>query len=85
MSHDKGTELSFCQLNKLIEGQLCGLVVKFVRSAVVAQGLDPGRGHGTARRATLGRRPTSHNQKDLQVRYTTMYRGGLGNKAEKKI
>ena len=26
-----------------------------------AQGLDPGRGHGTARQATLWRRPTSHN------------------------
>ena len=28
-------------------GRLRGLVVKFARSAAVAQGSDPGRGHGT--------------------------------------
>ena len=42
-------------------GQLRGRVVKFARSAVVAQGSDPGRGHGTARQATLRQHPTSHN------------------------
>ena len=47
-------------------------------------GSNPGRGHGAARQATLRRHPTSHNRKDLQLRYTTMYQGGLGNKAEKK-
>ena len=42
-------------------GRLRGRVVKFVRSAAVAQGSDPGHGHGTAHQATLRRRPTSHN------------------------
>ena len=42
-------------------GWLRGQVVKFPRSAAAAQGSDPGRGQGTARQATLRRRPTSHN------------------------
>ena len=37
-------------------GRLRGRVVKFARSAVAAQGSDPGRGHGTARQATLRQR-----------------------------
>ena len=45
----------------LFRGRLCGQVVKFARSAAVAQGSDPGCGHGTAHQATLRRRPTSHN------------------------
>ena len=52
-----------------------------------AQGSDPGRGHGTARQATLRRRPTSHNWKDLQLKYTTMYCmywGVWGDKAKEK-
>ena len=42
-------------------GQPQGRVVKFTRSAAVAQGftsLDPGRGHSTARQATLRQCPT---------------------------
>ena len=69
---------------QILRGRLRGRVVKFVRSAAVAQGSDPGRGHGTARQATLRRRPTSHNWKDLQLRYTTVYRRVWGDKAEKK-
>ena len=41
-----------------------GRVVKFSRSAAVAQGfagLDPGQGHGTAHQAMLRRHPTRHN------------------------
>ena len=68
----------------MIGGQLRGRVVKFTRSAAGAQGLDPGRGHGTARQATLKWRPTSHNWKDMQLRSTTGYRGVWGDKAEKK-
>ena len=65
-------------------GRLRGRVVKFARSAAVAQGSDPGRGHVTARQALLRWRPTFHNWKDLLLRYTTVYRGGWGDKAEKK-
>ena len=39
----------------------CGQVVKFARSASVAQdfaGLDPGHRHGTAHQAMLRQRPT---------------------------
>ena len=51
------------KLEKIIKprGRLSGQVVKFACSTVAAQGLDPGRGHGTACQATLRRRPTSHN------------------------
>ena len=45
----------------MFEGRLRGRVVKFTRSAAVAQGSDPGRGHGTARQAMLRWHPTSHN------------------------
>ena len=41
-----------------------GRVVKFMHSALAAQGFtgsNPGRGHGTAHQATLRRRPTCHN------------------------
>ena len=48
-------------LKSTCRGWLRGRAVEFVRSAAAAQGSDPGRGHGTARRATLRRRPTSHN------------------------
>ena len=62
-------------------GQPCGRVVKFEHSTEVAQGFtcsDPGGRRGTTRQATLRQRPTCHNYKDLQLRYTTMYRGDLG-------
>ena len=75
-------------------GQPRGRVVKFVRSTVAPQGSagsDSGRRHGTTHQATLWRRPKCHNQKDLQLRYTTNVRGGgegggriWGDKAEKK-
>ena len=68
----------------LPSGWLRGRVVKFARSAVAAQGSDPGRGHGTARQAMLRRRPTSHNYKDLQLKIYNYVRGGMGDKAEKK-
>ena len=58
-------------------------VVKFARSALAAQGLtslDPGHGPSTAHQAMLRRRPTQHNQKDLQLEYTTMYLGALGRR-----
>ena len=42
-------------------GWLRGGVVKFPHSSVVAQGSDPGHGHGTARQATLRQHPASHN------------------------
>ena len=44
---------------KTSRGWLHGRVVKFARSAAAAQGSDPGRRHGTARQATLRRRPTT--------------------------
>ena len=44
-----------------VRGRFHGRVVKFARSAEAAQGSDSGRGHGTARQATLRWRPTSHN------------------------
>ena len=43
-----------------MRGQLCGQVVKFACSTLVAlgfAGLDPGRGHGTAHQAMLRRHP----------------------------
>ena len=58
-------------------------MVKFVRSALTAQGfvgLDPGRRHGTAHQAMQRRHPTCHNQKDMQLGYTTMYWGALGRR-----
>ena len=68
-------------------GQPCGQVVKFACSASVVQGftgLDPGHGPSTAHQAMLRRRPTEHNQKDLQLEYTTMYWGALGRKRWRK-
>ena len=43
---------------------------------------DPGHGHGTAHQAMLRWHPTQHNQKDLQLGYTTMYWGLLGEEEE---
>ena len=45
----------------MYRGRLRDRVVKFACSAAAAQGSDLGHGHGTARQATLRRRPTSHN------------------------
>ena len=59
-----------------------GRVVKFVCSTAAAQGSDPGCGHGTARQAMLRRHPTSHNSKDMQLRYTTVYGGVWGKKTK---
>ena len=63
-----------------------GQVAKFAHSASAAQGFegsDPGCGHGTAHQAMLRWHPTCHNQKDLQLEYTTMYRGPLGRRRKK--
>ena len=62
-------------------------MVKFARSTLAAQGfacLDRGREHGTAHQAMLRRRPTQHNQKDLQLEHTTMYLGLWEEEEEKK-
>ena len=59
-------EFQLMNVERIVEienhrGRLHGRVVKFACSAAAAQGLDPGRGNGTAGQATLRRRPTSHN------------------------
>ena len=40
--------------------------------------------HGTIHQAMLMQCPTWHNQKDLQLEYTTMYWGALGRRRRKK-
>ena len=73
--------------HRLWWGWPCGQVVKFTPSPPVAQGfasLDPGRGHGTARQAMLRCRPKQHSQRNSQLGYTTMYRGGFEEKKKKK-
>ena len=68
-------------------GQPRGRVVKFVCSALAAQGSggsDPGRGHGTAHQAMLRGRPTQHSQKDPQLEYTTMHWELRGGEEEEK-
>ena len=60
-----------------------GRMVKFVRSASVAQGFagsDPGHRHGTTHQTMLRWHPTCHNQKDTQLKYTYV----LGSFGEKK-
>ena len=57
--HRMGTQQISIEMNNW--GWLRGRVVKFMHSAAAAQGSDPGHGHGTARQATLRRRPTCHN------------------------
>ena len=68
-------------------GRPRGQVVKFVRSAAAAQGFtgsDPGHGDGMARQAMLRWCPTCHNEKDPQLKYTTLCTGGLwGDKGKK--
>ena len=54
------------------------------RPRVSLVGSDPGRGHGTAHQATLRQHPTEHNQRDPQLKYTTMYWGDLGRKSRKR-
>ena len=73
---------------KITGGWPCGRVAKFMHSASAAQGFtrsDPGRGHGTAHQAMLRQRPTCHNWKDTQLKYTTMYWVDLGRKRKNKI
>ena len=55
-----------------------------LRRAKGFTGSGPGRGHGTAHRAMLGRHPTCHNQKDPQLKIHTMYGGALGEKGKIK-
>uniref|UniRef100_A0A3Q2H2L5 Thiamine pyrophosphokinase n=1 Tax=Equus caballus TaxID=9796 RepID=A0A3Q2H2L5_HORSE len=62
-------------------------MVKVTRSTSAAQGfagLNPGCGHGTTRQAMLSWRPTCHNLKDPQLKYTTMYWEDLGRKKQPK-
>ena len=68
-------------------GKPCGRVVKCAYSASVAQCfdcLDPECGRDTTSQAMLRQHPTQHNQKDLQLEYTTMYWGALGRRRRKK-
>ena len=65
-------------LSKILEGLALWLNGQFTRSASAAQGFtgsDPGCRHGIAHQAMLRWHPTCHNQKDPQLKYTTMYRG----------
>ena len=59
------TEVRSNQVEAAVQGPARGRVVKFLRSALVAQGFDssadPGRGHGTTHQAMLRRYPTCHN------------------------
>ena len=67
-------------------GPACAWVLKLVCSALAAQGfagLDPGHGPSTAHQAMLRQRPRCHNQKDLQLEYTTMYWGALRRRKNK--
>ena len=73
--------------NPTIRGWPRGWVVKFMHSTLVVQGFtssDPGCRHGTAHQAVLRWRPTCHNQKDLQLEYTTMYWGALGTRRRRR-
>ena len=54
-----------------------------LRAAQCFVGSSPGRGHGTAHRATLGRRPTCRNWRDPQQRIYTYVPGDFGEKKEK--
>ena len=75
-------------IKNLSRGQASGRVVKSVSSASAAQGFtgsDPGRRHDTTHQAMLRQRPTCHNQKDLQLEYTTMHWGGFGEKKKKSV
>ena len=53
-------------------------------SAAHLASLDPGQGHSTIRWAVLGQRPTQHNQRDLQLEYTTVYWGEFGSRNKKE-
>ena len=71
----------------MVGGWPRGQVVTFAHSASAAQGFagsDPGHGYRTAHQATVRWRPTQHNQKDLQLEYTTMYRGALGRRRRRR-
>ena len=55
-------------------------MVKFARLASAPQGFagsDPGHKHGPAHQAMLRRGTTLHNQRLLQLEYTTMYWGAF--------
>ena len=65
----------------------CDRAIKFESFALVAQGFagsDPGCRHGNTHQATLRRCPTCHNQKDLQLEYTTMYWGASGRRRRRR-
>ena len=73
------------ELNRKIRGWPRSPVVNSVCSASMGQGWDPGRGHCTAHQAMLRPHPTQYNQKDPQLKYTTIYNwGDLGRKKQEK-
>ena len=80
-------QLSIVYSNHLLWGLPHGQVVEFACSTLAAQGfarLDHGRGPGTSHQAMLRQHPTQHNQKDLQLEYTTRYWGPLGRRRKEK-
>jgi len=81
---ERERERAHVKFNEL-GGQPHGHVVEFPCPASAAQGSDPGQGHGTAHQAMLRGHPTWHNQKVLQLGYTTMNLGGeVGEKKKGK-
>ena len=78
-----------CLLNIAIKGgkdrgRLRGRVVKFAHSTAVAQGSDPGHGHGTARQAVLRRGPTSSQLEGPATKIHNNVPGGFGEIKQKK-
>ena len=79
-----------CNISSLkvfLWGRPGGRVVKIVCSTLAAQGFagsNPGCRHSTAHQAMLRLCPTCHNQKDPQLKYTTVHWGHLGRKSRKK-
>ena len=73
--------------NGWLWGQPYGWVVELVHSASLVQGLtgsDSRCRPSTAHQAMLRLRPTEHNQKELQLEYTTMYWGALGRRRRRR-
>ena len=69
-------KVSFAFKKKLYKGKPCGQAVKFTHCTLAAWGFigsDPRHGHSMAHQAMLREHLTWHNQKDLQLEYTTMY------------
>ena len=89
LSHLSQYCLSIFYKGRKWQGQPHGQVVKLAPSALAAQRVtssDLGHRPSMTHQAMLRWRPTQHNQKDLQLEYTTMYWGALGRRrrGEKK-